>query len=101
METQTAILNLVTSARNQEKKQEKLRKFYVPQQQQNLQSQHKQRHFSGEHNAGQNQPRSEHEIFQTNVRKQNSKESNYLKTLCVRNLNKNILEEDLHELFDL
>ena len=42
METQTAILNLVTSARNQEKTQEKLQKFYVPQQQQYLQSQHKQ-----------------------------------------------------------
>ena len=42
METQTTILNLVTSAKNQEKKQEKLQKLNVPQQlQQNLQSQHR------------------------------------------------------------
>ena len=40
METQTTILNLVTSAENQEKTQEKLQKLNVPQQQQqNLQSQ--------------------------------------------------------------
>ena len=32
METQTAILNLVTSAKNQEKTQEKLQKLNVPQQ---------------------------------------------------------------------
>ena len=41
METQTTTLNLVTSAENQEKTQEKLQKLNVPQQQQqqNLQSQ--------------------------------------------------------------
>ena len=40
MDTQTAILNLVTSSKNQEKTQEKLQKLNVPQQQQqNLQSQ--------------------------------------------------------------
>ena len=32
METQTTILNLVTSAKNQEKTQEKLQKLNVPQQ---------------------------------------------------------------------
>ena len=54
--------------------------------------------FSREHNACQNQPHYEHESFQTNVRTQNGKESNSqntLKTLYVRNLNKNIWKEDL------
>ena len=41
METQTTILNLVTSAKNQKKTLEKLQKLNVPQQQQqNLRSQH-------------------------------------------------------------
>ena len=47
---------------------------------------------------------SEPEICQTNVRTQNSKESNSqntLKILYVRNLNKNISKEDLYELFGL
>ena len=39
METQTAILNLVTSAKNQEETQKKIQKLNAPQQQQqNLQS---------------------------------------------------------------
>ena len=105
METQTTILNLVTSAKNQEKTQEKLPKLNVPQQQQqNLQNQLIQQHFSCEHITCQNQPQFEHETFQTNVRTQNSKESNSqnaLKTLYVGNLNRNILEEDLYELFGL
>ena len=106
METQTTILNLDTSGENQEKTQEKLQKLNVPQQQQQqyLQSQHIQQHFSREHNTCQNQPHSEQEIFQTNVRTQNRKESNSqntLKTLHVGNLNKNISEEDLYELFGL
>ena len=46
METQTTILNLVTSAKNQEKTQEKLQKLNVPQQrQENLQSQRIQQYF--------------------------------------------------------
>ena len=106
METQTTILNLDTSGENQEKTQEKLQKLNVPQQQQQqyLQSQHIQQHFSREHNTCQNQPHSEQEIFQTNVRTQNRKESNSqntLKNLHVGNLNKNISEEDLYELFGL
>ena len=41
METETTIINLVLSAKNQEKTLEKLQKLNVPQQQQqNLQSQH-------------------------------------------------------------
>ena len=55
METQTTILNLVTSTKNQEKTQEKLQKLNVPQQQQqNLQSQYIQQHFSRERNTCQN-----------------------------------------------
>ena len=46
METQTTILNLVTSAKNQKKTLEKLQKLNVPQQQQqNLRSQHIHQHF--------------------------------------------------------
>ena len=76
MNTQTTILNLVTSAKNQEKTQEKLQKLNVPQQQQqNLQSQHIQEPFSREHNTCKNQSQFEHETFQANVRTQNSKES--------------------------
>ena len=46
METQTTILNLVTSAKNQEKTQQKLQKLNVPQQQeQNLQSKYIQNIF--------------------------------------------------------
>ena len=105
METPTTILNLVMSAKNQEKTQEKIQKLNVPQQQQqNLQSQHIQQHFSRQHNTCQNQPQFEHKIFQMNVRKQNSKESNShntLKTLYVGHLNKNTPEEDLCELFGL
>ena len=56
MKTQTTILNLVTSAKNQEKTQEKIQKLNIPQQQQqNLQSQHIQ-HFSHKQNTCQNQP---------------------------------------------
>ena len=105
METQTTILNLVSSAKNQKKTQEKLQKLNVPQQQQqNIQSQHIQQHFSHEHSTCQNQPQSEHEIFPTNFRTQNSKESNSqntLKTLYVGNLIKSISEEDLYGLFGL
>ena len=76
MNTQTTILNLVTSAKNQEKTQEKLQKLNVPQQQQqNLQSQHIQEPFSREHKTCKNQSQFEHETFQTNGRTQNSKES--------------------------
>ena len=105
METQTKILNLATSARNQEKTQEKLQKINIPQQQQQyLQSQHIQQHFSRELNACQNQTHSEHDIFQAKVRPQSSKESNSqntLKNLYVGNLNENISEEDLYDLFGL
>ena len=105
METQTTILNLVTSATNQEKTQEKLQKLNVwQQQQQNLQSQHILEHFSRERKTCQNQTQFEHETFQTNVQTQNSKESNSqntLKTFYVGNLNKNITEEDLYELSGL
>ena len=82
-ETQTTILNLVTSAKSQEKTQGKILKLNVPQQQQqqNLQSQHIQQHFSREHNTCQDQPQFEHEIFETNFRKKNSKESNSQKKL--------------------
>ena len=49
MKTQTTILNLVKSAKNQEKTQEKIQKLNIPQQQQqNLQSQHMQ-HTQTEH----------------------------------------------------
>ena len=102
METETTIINLVLSAKNQEKTLEKLQKLNVPQQQQqNLQSQHIRQHFSREHNTCQNQQQSEHEIFQTNLLTQNSKESNSqstLKTLHVGNLNKSISEEDMSSL---
>ena len=91
--------------KNQEKTQEKLQKLNVPQQQQqNLQNQHIQQHFLRKHITCQNQPQFEHETFQTNVRTQNSKECNFqntLKTLYVGNLNRNILEEDVYELFGL
>ena len=53
--------------------------------------------FLREHNTYQVQPQFEHEIFQPNVRLQNSKESNFqkkLKTLFEGNLKKNTLEED-------
>ena len=73
METQSTILNLATSSKNQEKRQEKLQKLNVPQQQQYLQSQNIQQHFSRKHNPCHNQPYSEHEIFQANFRTQNSK----------------------------
>ena len=74
MKTQTTILNLVSSAKNQEKTLKKLlktQKLNVLQQQ----------HFSREHSTCQNQPQSEHEIFQTNLRTQNSKEFNFQNTL--------------------
>ena len=61
-------------------------------------------HFSRKHNTCQNQSQSVYDIFQTNLRAQNSKESNSqntLKTLYVGNLNKSISEEDLHEPFGL
>ena len=68
METQSIILNLVNSVKNQEKTQEKLQKLNVPQQeQQNLQSQHIQEHFSRERNTCQNQSQFENETFQMNV----------------------------------
>ena len=57
--------------------------------------------FFTQPNTCQNQPQSENEIFQPNVRPQNSKESNSppkLKILFVGNLNKNTSEEDLYEL---
>ena len=57
--------------------------------------------FFTQRNTCQNQPQSESEIFQPNVRPQNSKESNSppkLKILLVGNLNKNTSEEDLYEL---
>ena len=57
--------------------------------------------FFTQRNTCQNQPQSENEIFQPNVRPQNSKESNSppkLKILFVGNLNKNTSEEDLYEL---
>ena len=57
--------------------------------------------FFTQPNTCQNQPQSENEIFQPNVRAQNSKESNSppkLKILFVGNLNKNTSEEDLYEL---
>ena len=60
--------------------------------------------FSRQHNTCQNEPQSEHEFFETNLRTQNSKESNShstLKRLYVGNLNKSISEEDLYELFGL
>ena len=57
MKIQTTILNFVTSAKNQEKIQDKLQNLNVPrQQQQNLLSQHM--HFSREQNNCQNQPES-------------------------------------------
>ena len=99
METETTILNLVTSAKNQQKTQEKIQKLNVSQQQQqNLLSQHLQQHFSCKHNTCQNEPQFEHEILQRNVQKQSSKESNSqntLKTLYVGNLNKNTTEQHL------
>ena len=108
METQTAILNLVTSVKKSRENTGEIKKVQITnvpqQQQQNLQSQHKQQHFSREHNTCQNQPQSDNESFQTNIQTQNSKESNSqntLKTLYVGNLNKNILEEDLYEHFGL
>ena len=57
--------------------------------------------FFTQPNTCQNQPQSENEIFQPNVRPRNSKESNSppkLKILFVGNLNKNTSEEDLYEL---
>ena len=57
--------------------------------------------FFTQRNTCQNQPQSENEIFQPNVRTQNSKKSNSppkLKILFVGNLNKNTSEEDLYEL---
>ena len=55
METQTTIINLASSTKNQEKTQEKLQKLNVPQQQQQyVQSQRIEEHFSREHNACQN-----------------------------------------------
>ena len=103
---QTKILNLVTSAKNQEKTQEKLQKLNVPQQQQqkNLQSHYVKELFLRDRSTCQNQLQFQHETFQTNVRTQNSKESysqNTLKILHVGNLNKSISEEDLSELFGL
>ena len=70
--------------------------------QQDLQRQHIQQHFVREHNTCQAQPQFEHEIFQLNIRPQNSNESNFqkrIKTLLGENLNKNTSEEDLYELF--
>ena len=52
--------------------------------------------FPRETNTCQDQPQFEHEIFQTNVRPQNSHESNSqkkLKTFIVGNLNKNTSEK--------
>ena len=63
-----------------------------------------QHHFSRERNTCQNQLQFEYEIFQTNVRKQNSNKynsQNILKSLYIGNLNKNTSEEDLYELFGL
>ena len=99
METQTTILNVVTSEKNQEIAQEKIQKMNVSQlqQQQNMQKQHIQQHFLRERNTCQDQPQFEHEIFQLNVRQQNSKESNpqkKLKTLFVGSLNKNTYLKD-------
>ena len=52
IETQTTVLDVVTSVKNQEKTHEKIQKTNVPQQrqQQNLQRQHIQQHFLCEHN---------------------------------------------------
>ena len=58
--------------------------------------------FLRERKSCQDQPQFEHEIFQSNVRTQNSKESNFqkkIKTSFVGNLNKNTSKEDLYELF--
>ena len=74
METQTTILNLVTSAKNQEKPKEELQKLNVSQQQQKILK-----------------VNAYNDIFHVNT----------TKTLYVGNLNKNISEEDLYELFGL
>ena len=74
METQTTILNLVTSAKNQEKPKEELQKLNVSQQQQKILK-----------------VNAYNDIFHANT----------TKTLYVGNLNKNISEEDLYELFGL
>ena len=74
METQTTILNLVTSAKNQEKLKEELQKLNVSQQQQKILK-----------------VNTYNDIFHANT----------TKTLYVGNLNKNISEEDLYELFGL
>ena len=98
METQTTVLEVVKSVKNEEKTQ----KTNVPQQQQqqqNLQRQHIQQHFLLEHNTFQDQPQFEYEFFQANIRPQNSKESNSqkkLKTFFAGNLNKNTLEKYLN-----
>ena len=104
MKTETTILNLNTSAKSEEKTGENTKVKCSTTTATKSKSQHIKQDFSCEHSACQNQPQFEHEIFQTIVRKQNSKESNSqnkLKTLCVENLNKNISEEDLYELFGL
>ena len=75
----------------------------VPQQKNNkIYKDNIQQHFVRKHNTCQVPPQFEHEIFQLNIRPQNSNESNFqkrIKTLLVKNLNKNISEEDLYELF--
>ena len=74
IETQTTVLDVVTSVKNQEKTHEKIQKTNVPQQrqQQNLQRQHIQQHFLCEHNIWQDQPQLKPEIFQSNFRPKNA-----------------------------
>ena len=71
MKTQTAIVNLVTTAKNLEKTQEKIKKLNVSehQQQQNLRRQHVQQPFLRKHNICQDQPQFEHDFKRTSKKK--------------------------------
>ena len=73
METQTTVLDVVTSVKK--KTQKKTQKANVPeqQQQQYLQIPHIQQHVLREHNICQDQQQFELEIFQSKVRPQNRK----------------------------
>ena len=105
MEKQTTVLFSVALLKNQEKTQGRIQTTNAPrqQQQQNLERQHTQHHSIHKHNTCQDQPQFEHEIFQPNVRSQNSKEYCFQKKLkfFVGNFNKNTSEEDLYKLFGL
>ena len=85
MKTQTAIVNLVTTAKNLEKTQEKIKKLNVSehQQQQNLRRQHVQQPFLRKHNICQDQPQFEHDFKRTSKKKKKKKKKKTAKNLSL------------------